>query len=53
MIEILSSILASDVLNMGADVRRMQEAGVDSLTWISWMRTLCPICPLVRQWCRR
>lgn len=31
MIEILSSILASDVLNMGADVRRMQEAGVDSL----------------------
>ena len=31
MIEILSSILASDVLNMGADVRRMREAGVDSL----------------------
>ncbi|MBQ4552809.1 MAG: ribulose-phosphate 3-epimerase [Clostridia bacterium] len=31
MIEILSSILASDVLNMGADVRRMQDAGVDSL----------------------
>ncbi len=31
MIEILSSILASDVLNLGADVRRMQEAGVDSL----------------------
>ena len=31
MIEILSSILASNVLNMGADVRRMQEAKVDSL----------------------
>lgn len=31
MIEILSSILASDVLNMGADVRRMRKAGVDSL----------------------
>jgi len=31
MIEILSSILASDLLNMGADVRRMREAGVDSL----------------------
>ena len=31
MIEILSSILASDLLNMGADVRRMQDAGVDSL----------------------
>ena len=31
MIEILSSILASDVLNMGEDVRRMQQAGVDSL----------------------
>ena len=31
MIEILSLILASDVLNMGADVRRMQDAGVDSL----------------------
>ena len=31
MIEILSSILACDLLNMGADVRRMQAAGVDSL----------------------
>ena len=31
MIEILSSILASDLLNVGADVRRMLDNGVDSL----------------------
>jgi len=31
MIEVLSSILASNLLNMGADVRRMHASGVDSL----------------------
>ncbi len=31
MIEILPSILASDLLNMGADVARMLESGVDAL----------------------
>lgn len=31
MIEILSSILASDLLSVGAEVQRMLDNGVDSL----------------------